>query len=202
MGSPLGQGYCDRRPTSNASRGFPMSRFLLRTGKARLATVIALLAIGVACTTSTPAPESNPSPIPASTPAAASASVPTPPSDPSGTPVPTTPEPTGTPTPMPSPPPTSVPAPTLAPTSTSVPVPMPIRYEFEGQGDSVVGPFSLLQGLAIISASHAGSGNFAVWTQGDSDRRELSFNEIGQYNGTTAHPVAPDSFLSLAPGDH
>ena len=166
--------------------------FLLRVGYVLPAGFIVLLATIIACGGSAA--------VPASTQVLTAAA-------PTAVPDPTpTAEPPAAPTAPPDPTPTAEPpaAPTAPPESTSTPVPTPtsVVYEFDDDGDRVVGPFHLVQGLAVISASHGGGANFIVWTQGEGGQRELSFNAIGRYGGTTAHQVSSSRSLALEPGEH
>ena len=72
---------------------------------------------------------------------------------------------------------------------------------FQGQGDSVVGPFALQQGVATLSAFHAGSGSFIVTIIGQGTQK-LAINQIGQYEGEAGFSVHADDSFGLIPGDY
>ena len=84
---------------------------------------------------------------------------------------------TATPSPTPTtPPPTSRPAPTVS-------------ANFDGNGDSVLGPFELVDGIAILTASHSGTKNFIVQLIGAKGGEDYSINAIGAYNGSRGHSI-------------
>jgi hypothetical protein len=49
----------------------------------------------------------------------------------------------------------------------------------------VTDPFTLDQGVFVISGTHQGSGNLAVLAYDEVGNRELLFNEVGLYQGET-----------------
>jgi hypothetical protein len=71
----------------------------------------------------------------------------------------------------------------LAPTVT------PTSVNFEGTGDKVLGPFGLVEGIAILTASHSGTKNFIVQLIGAKGGEDYSINAIGAYNGSRGHSI-------------
>ena len=111
----------------------------------------------------------------------------------SSTPTPeVTPTPVGTPTPIPPP----------TPTYTSIPPPTPVEFDFQGRGDSVVGTFNLVEGIALVLPSHSGSGNFIISIVGEGGDEVLTVNEIGRYTGVRGHAVRPANIIGLTAGSH
>ena len=84
-----------------------------------------------------------------------------------------------TPTPSPSPTPTTV--------ATPSPTPTPVTQSFSGEGHRAISPIQLDEGLTIVTLTHTGSSNFAIWLlDSDGENVDLLVNEIGSFDGSTA----------------
>ena len=99
---------------------------------------------------------------------------------------------------------TIAPVPTSTPTSTIAPVPTskPMTRGFAGKGDRVVGPFSLVEGIVFLTASHSGAGNFIVKFVGAKGGEDYSINAIGPYIGARAHSIYTGKLGGLPPDQY
>lgn len=76
----------------------------------------------------------------------------------------------------------------LEPTPTPTPTLEPIRYE--GSGTKILKIKKPEPGAALITMTHEGSSNFAVWSlDGNLEQMDLLANTIGNYEGTTVLDV-------------
>jgi len=81
----------------------------------------------------------------------------------------------------------SPPSPTPTPTPVATPSPTPVTQSFSGQGHRAISPIQLDEGLTIVTLTHTGSSNFAIWLlDSDGENVDLLVNEIGSFDGSTA----------------
>lgn len=84
-----------------------------------------------------------------------------------------------------TPTPTSSPGPT--PTPVATPSPTPVTQSFSGQGHRAISPVQLDDGLTIVTLTHTGASNFAIWLlDSNGENVDLLVNEIGPFDGSTA----------------
>jgi hypothetical protein len=84
-----------------------------------------------------------------------------------------------------TPTPTSSPGP--APTPVPTPSPTAVTQSFSGQGHRAISPIQLDEGLTIVTLTHTGSSNFAIWLlDSNGEHVDLLVNEIGPFDGSTA----------------
>jgi len=77
--------------------------------------------------------------------------------------------------------------PTPTPTPVATPTPTPVTQSFSGDGHRAISPIQLDEGLTIVTLTHTGSSNFAVWLlDSNGENVDLLVNEIGSFDGSTA----------------
>ena len=69
-------------------------------------------------------------------------------------------------------------------------------------GDTVLGPFELVEGIAVLIASHQGARNFIVQLIGAKGGEDYSINAIGSYTGARAHTIHGSKFGGLPPDQY
>jgi len=79
----------------------------------------------------------------------------------------------------------------------------PEPIEFSGHGDGVSPEFILEEGITIITMTHDGRSNFAIWLYdvGTGERVDLLVNEIGPFSGSAVIGVTGEIF-GASPGRH
>ena len=79
----------------------------------------------------------------------------------------------------------------------------PEPIEFSGHGDDVSPEFILEGGITIITITHDGRSNFAIWLYdiGTGERVDLLVNEIGPFSGSAVIGVTGEIF-GASPGRH
>ena len=98
--------------------------------------------------------------------------------------------------------PPATPGPDSAPPVSLAEATAPLALAFEGNGDELLGPFVVSQGVLIMIADYQDEGNFVVSITGDEGEQEPSINSSGPYFGNLLYSVYRENVNGLAPGAH
>lgn len=80
--------------------------------------------------------------------------------------------------------------------------PMAISSTYGGSGYTILGPFDLVEGVAVLTATHSGESDFSVSIVGEDRDEGLSIKTVGAYAGVRGHSVDPGDSIGLLPGLH